>query len=93
MTITEKWEKKANEIMEKGFDLTKSEVKKVYAEAKRRNPGKLPEITGWFSSRKENDVWNRVECEICDGLTGDRLDDVTINCFLIDRRMSFVWKR
>lgn len=83
-------EMKVAKANSKEFNLTRSEIKKIYAAAKRRNPGTIPELTGWYSAG--GDSFKPVECEICDGLTGERLEDVVIECCMFDRRMSFVHK-
>ena len=85
MTTIQKIQKAAED-----FDLTRSEIKKIYSAAKRRNKGKLPELTGWYCAGGNS--FRPVECEICDGLTGERLDDVVIEVCMFDRRMSFVRK-
>lgn len=74
---------------EKEFDLCRSEIKKIYAAAKRRNPGTMVELESWFGTISD-DLWQTIECHMMDGLTGERLDDVEINCCMFDRRQSFV---
>lgn len=71
------------------FDMTASEVKKVYAAAKRRNRGRLVEVTGWYCSGA-GDLWRAVDFEICDAFTGARLADVVLHCCMYDRRQSFI---
>lgn len=82
MTMLEK-ATKANE----NFDLTRVEINRIYSAAKRRNRGRLPELTAWYSAH-DSALFRTVECEICDGLTGERLQDVVILCCLFDRRKS-----
>lgn len=86
MTITEKIKK----ATEKEFDLTGSEVKKIYSAAKRRNKGRLCEMESWFTSGPNDMGFQKVECHMMDPLNDERLDDVVIHCCLFDRRKSFV---
>lgn len=86
MTITEKIQK----ATEKEFDLTRNEVKKIYATAKRRNKGRLCEMESWFTSGSNDMGFQTVECHIYDPLADERLDDIIIHCCLFDRRRSFV---
>lgn len=71
------------------FDLKPIEVKKIYSAAKKANKGKLPEVTGWFTNGEEDCGFIRVDCEICDGLTGERLNDVTIYCCMFNHKKSY----
>lgn len=72
------------------FDLSKSEIKKIYTSAKKVNPGKMPELTGWYHCGIDDFGFTKVVCEICDGFTGERLHDVVIYCCVFDRRSSWV---
>lgn len=81
---------KANE---KEFNLNGYEIRNAVNVAKRRNGGRLCEITGWYTKGMSDDtLFRTVECEICDALTGERLDDVIIECCMFDRRRSFIRK-
>lgn len=72
------------------FDLTKLEVKKIYSYIKKQNKGKVPEMTGWFHSGADDMGFVKVEAEICDAITGERLPDVVLHSCLFDRRQSFI---
>lgn len=78
--------RKANE----NFDLTALEVRKVFSAAKKRNRGKMIQFEGWFAGKTDEWGYRKVECQLSDGLSGERLDDVIIHCCLFDRRHSFV---
>lgn len=73
---------------QENFDITASEVRKIYSAANKRNRGRLPELTGWYSEYKADRLYRTVYCEICDGLTGERLPDISLLCCLFDRRRS-----
>ncbi len=85
-------EQKIAEANQKEFDLNGYEIRNIYAVAKRRNKGKIVELESWFSSYKDGDAFRTVECHMYDALTGERLDDVVMECCLFDRRMSFIRK-
>lgn len=82
-------EKKIQKAQETEFDLTRSEIRKVMAAAKKRNRC-LCEIESWFTSGADEWGFQKVECHIMDPLNDVRLADVIIHCCLFDRRHSFV---
>lgn len=85
-------EQKAAKALEKEFNLNGYEVRNVIAVANRRNKIKTAVIESWFVGIKTDSLFQEVECHIFDSVTGERLDDVTINCCMFDRRKSFVTK-
>ena len=86
-------EKKVAKAMEKEFDLNGYEIRNIYAVAKRRNKGTLPELESWYSSCTPDEFgFIRVDCHMMDGLTGEPLDDIIIECCMFDRRKSFICK-
>lgn len=85
-------EMKAAKANEKEFDLNGYEVRNVIRVANRRNKIKTATIESWFCGVKSDALWQTVECHIMDNMTGERLDDVIINCCMFDRRQSFITK-
>lgn len=85
-------EMKAAKANSKEFDLNGYEVRNAIKVANRRNKIKTAAIESWFCGKKENELWQTVECHIMDMMTGERLDDVIINCCMFDRRKSFISK-
>ena len=78
--------------MKKFEGLLRSEIKKVNSYARRRD-GKDSQITGYCYNREPDELGIvRVKCEICSNDMTEREDDVFINVFMKDRRMSFVSK-
>lgn len=86
MMMIEKKIREANEI----FDLTRGEVGKVMAAAKKRNRGKLIQFESWFAEGVDQFGFRKVECHVYDPLNEERLEDVVIQCCLFDRRKSWV---
>lgn len=84
MTMTEKIQKATE-----NFDLSRNEVRKIMATAKKRNK-RLCEIESWFTSGADELGFQKVECRIYDPLNDEVLDDVVIYCCLFDRRQSFI---
>ena len=78
--------KKANE----NFDLSMSEIRKVYAAARKRNKNNLVELESWFASGVDEWGFRKVECHMMDPIEDERLSDVVIHCCLFDRRKSWV---
>ena len=85
-------EQKAAKANSKEFDLNGYEVRNVIAVANRRNKIKTATIESWFCGVKSDALWQTVECHIMDNMTGERLDDVVIECCMWDRRHSFIRK-
>ena len=73
----------------KKFNLKSSEIRKAIKLASEREH-ELCEVTGWFTNGVEdmNGVL-KVFCEMRTVYDGRRVDDVTINCTMFDRRRSF----
>lgn len=93
MTMMEKREAKLAKALEKEFDLNGYEVRNVIAVANRRNKIKTATIESWYSSCAVDQFgFITVECHMMDNMTGERLDDVTVNCYMYDRRRSFCSK-
>ena len=91
MTLRERIERKVAKACEKEFDLNGFEIRNVYAVAKRRNGGRAVELESWFTDGKVDDLhFITVECHMYDALTGERLDDIILNCYMADRRRSFI---
>ena len=67
----------------KEFNLKSSEIRKAIKFASKKEH-ELCELTGWYT----NGVL-KVFCEMCTVYDGRRVDDVTINCTMFDRRRSF----
>lgn len=84
-TIKEKIQK-ANE----NFDLTRSEIAKAMAAAKKHNRRHLCQFESWFAYGVDEWGYRKVECHFIDPLTDERLDDVILHCCLFDRRHSFI---
>ena len=86
-------EQKINKALEKEFNLNGYEIRNILSVAKRRNGGRLCEIASWYTAGVDRVTgFKAVECEICDAVTGRRLDDVVIECCMFDRRKSFIRK-
>ena len=93
MTLGERIERKVAKACEKEFDLNGYEIRNIYAVAKRRNGGRLVELESGYTNGKVDDFhFITVECHMIDALTGERLDDVIMNCYMADRRRSFITK-
>lgn len=72
----------------KEFDLTKGEVKKIYSAAKKANKGRLVELTGWYTEGVDEIGFAWVDCEICDAMTGEKLNGVKISCCTFNHNLS-----
>ena len=74
----------------KEFNLKVSEIRKANRLASKMN-NEPCEVTGWFTNGVE-DMFGvvKVFCEMCTVYDGRRVDDVTINCTMYDRRRSYV---
>ena len=73
----------------KEFNLKSSEIRKAIKFASKKEH-ELCELTGWYTNGVE-DMYGvlKVFCEMCTVYDGRRVDDVTINCTMFDRRRSF----
>ena len=91
-TLNQKIEK----ALEKEFNLNGYEVRNAVAVANRRNGIKTAVIESWYAAVDRKFVLDHgflsVECHMMDNATGERLDDVIVECCMFDRRMSFIRK-
>ena len=76
----------------KEFTLLRSEIKKAIKKANELNGCKDCTVTGYSYNEKADDYgFISVRCEICHNYEERAEYDVTVECFLRDRRMS--WAR
>jgi len=85
-------EQKAAKANSKEFNLNGYEVRNVIAVANRRNKIKTATIESWFCGVMSDALFQTVTCHMMDNTTGERLDDVELNCCMFDRRHSFISK-
>lgn len=75
----------------KNFDtLLKSELKKVQRYVMKRDSVKAVVSAWWTEEKDEFTEFYMIGCEIMTEDYSERLEDVYINCFMLDRRKSFV---
>ena len=93
MTAMEKRNAKIAKAMEEEFDLNGYEVRNVIKVANRRNKIMTATIESWYTNSVVDQFgFITVECHMMDNMTGDRLDDIILNCYVVDRRRSFCSK-
>lgn len=71
-------------------NLKVSEIKKAERFANKNTGKKDCKVTAWYTISKDDKFgFYQIGCEICSNNMTDREDDVIIEVFMKDRRMSF----